>query len=322
MLIALGRLARRWAASINPWTNVYGLARTLLAVGTGITLAFNHSTILFRATPGVASVPFCHGPAQVGIFCIFSTGQLDIARWLAVAILVVVASGWRPRLTGLPHWWISFSLQASSVALDGGDHVTAVLTLLMLPVALTDGRRWHWQGAPAVPPRGRDELKRILALSSLIAIRIQVAGIYLHTSLAKFRVEEWADGTALYYWWTDPTIGVADWLRPFLMPMLTHSSVALLTWGAILLELTLFMGLVMPRAYRSVLLVAGIAFHVAIAIMMGLISFSMAMFAALVLYLRPVEKEFALAVLRKPLLEWLRWSGLRRLPLGRVDASI
>jgi len=43
----------------------------------------------------------------------------------------------------------------------------------------------------------------------------------------------------------------------------------------------------------GILLVLGISFHLLIAITMGLISFGMAMIAALILYLRPFEKEFS-----------------------------
>jgi hypothetical protein len=43
---------------------------------------------------------------------------------------------------------------------------------------------------------------------------------------------------------------------------------------------------------------AGIAFHIAIAVSMGLISFSVAMIAALILYLRRFDEEFAFSFAR------------------------
>lgn len=55
-------------------------------------------------------------------------------------------------------------------------------------------------------------------------------------------------------------------------------------------------GLVMSKVYWSPLLALGIAFHAAIAIMMGVTSFSIAMIAALILYLRPTESVFDLPV--------------------------
>lgn len=184
------------------------------------------------------------------------------------------------------------SLQASALTLDGGDHATAVLTLLLVPVTLTD-IRWHWERTTKKLPHERKELARLLALSALIVARVQVAGIYFDASMAKLGVEEWKDGTALYYWLTEPNFGASSWLMPALIPLLTNGvTVALLTWGTILFEVVLFMALVMSKRGWGVLLAFGVAFHVAIAVVQGLISFSIAMIAALLLYLRPVEKEF------------------------------
>lgn len=292
----LGTRVDRWVRSTQPWTNVYGLARTLLAVGTASTLAFTPSSGLFRPAVGVPEVPVCAGPAAVTIYCLFP-GHLEVAQWASVVVLLVVATGWRPRFTGLAHWWLSYSLHASAITLDGGDQVTEVLTLLLLPVTLTDPRRWHWE-APPIPRLGFvSSSARLLALSCLLAVRVQVAAIYFHASTGKLRVEEWANGTAVYYWFTDPSFGAAGWLRPALMPLLTNPfGVALLTWGALFLEIVLFMALVMPTWAWGPVLVVGILFHAMIGVVHGLVSFSLAMIAALVLYLRPCRREF----------DWLR----------------
>src|ERR1700683_1844752 len=97
-LIRLGTLCRNWAVRSNPWTNVYGLGRTLLAAGTATTLAFSSSSTLFRPAWGVHEFPICPGLSRIGLFCIGSH-HLEITRWIAVIILLVVASGWRPRIT-------------------------------------------------------------------------------------------------------------------------------------------------------------------------------------------------------------------------------
>jgi antimicrobial peptide system SdpB family protein len=289
----LGHLSRAWAESVNPWTNVYGLARSLLALGTCGTLLSSHSEVLFGPVRGRPSTPFCEDLANFGLFCLLPREQLELARWLAVAVLAVAASGWRPRLTGLLHWWVSISFQTSATILDGGDQVTAILTLLLLPVTLTDNRRWHWGPPVPGPPLLKDVPRRLVALSALTVIRVQIAGIYLHTSIAKFGVAEWADGTALYYWLTDPLFGAAGWLGPMLWPLLTNGiAVAVSTWGVLLLELLLAMALVMPKRAWKVFLVMGVAFHLAIALVMGLVSFAAAMWAGLILYLRPVEEPF------------------------------
>ena len=289
------RLLTRWRSGL-PWTDVYGLARTLLATGTLLTLLANHSTALFRPlgsgshdAGGVSSL------IEASLFALVPVEHLELARWGAVAALLLIASGWRPRITGLLHWWISFSVAVSVVPVDGGDQVAAILALLLIPVTLTDARRWHWsvpdQRETRATPYAVD-----LARSTFWVIRLQVAVIYLHASVGKMGAVEWANGTALYYWLLHPLFGVVEPLQPAAQLLLSHSlPVLLLTWGVILFELLLFTALVQPRQWWGTWLVLGVGFHFGIAVFQGLVSFFFAMAGALVLYLRPVERPFGLA---------------------------
>jgi antimicrobial peptide system SdpB family protein len=289
MLTQAGKFARRWIEGEQPWTNVYGVARSLLATATALTLVFSHSSSLFRPATGIDDVPVCTGARGASIFCLVPHGHLELARWAAVVLLLVVASGWRPRVTGVLHWWVSLGLFSSAVMVDGGDQCAAVLTLLLVPVTLTDPRTWHWQKMPARV----DEKAVLVARGALALVRLQVAGIYFHASVGKLAVEEWANGTALYYWLLDPSIGAARWLSALIRPLLLCSAfVTLLTWSVLVLELLLFLGLVMPKPRRNALLIAGIALHAGIMVVHGLISFGLTMVGALVLYLRPFEQPF------------------------------
>jgi len=229
--------------------------------------------------------PVCTGEGQAGIWCV--APNLTVARWLSVAVLLVVASGWRPRFTAVFHWYVSWSLISNSTIQDGGDQITAVLTLLLIPVCLTDSRRWHWQRPPVL--EREPGLGQIVARAALLLIQVQVAVVYLHASIAKLGVPEWADGTAMYYWSRHSSFGSPPWLRP-LIDAVTGSplGVAALTWGSIALEFALALGIVLGAAARRVLLVCGLLFHAAIAVEMGLISFFAAMAGALLLYLLPV----------------------------------
>lgn len=281
---------RGWVMSPR-WTSVYGMARTLLALGTFGTLATTSISALFVVTPSVAAPPSCSGVAALSLFCIAphdKTG-LELSRWIASLTLLIVASGWRPRITALPHWWISASLIASATAIDGGDHVTAVLTLLLLPIALTDDRAWHWEDRHCADERAT---ARMMASFAGLAIRVQVAAIYLQSSLAKLGVPEWVDGTALYYWMNDPSFGPSGWLRPFVMSLMTSRLVVAVTWGTIVLEFALALGLVVSPRARPYLLVFGISLHAAIGVVIGLTSFALAMIAALILYLHPLNEPF------------------------------
>ncbi len=188
---------------------------------------------------------------------------------------------------------VALSLQSSGIVLDGGDQVTTVLTFLLLPVTLTDNRKWHWQRFDEKDAHSfSQKLKSLVAISTLGAIRLQVSIIYFHAATSKLALEEWIDGTILYYWLNDPLIGLPVWLR-FNLPIYSSKFVVIFTWGTLLLETLLFMGLLMNKKYWKPLLIAGIIFHAGIALMMGLISFGCAMTAALILYLRPFDQELS-----------------------------
>jgi antimicrobial peptide system SdpB family protein len=296
MLAKLGEFVSTRLAKSEPWTNVVGVARTTLALATCVTLAFDHPSVLFRPLGGIPSWPICLGPRHVGAFCLVPSDHLSVMRWVCVAILLVVASGWRPRVTGPLHWWVTFSLQANAATVDGGDQVGAILTLLLLPVTLTDDRVWHWQHRESPSWGERAATKHMIAVTALFLIRLQVAGIYWHAAVGKAYAPEWAEGTALYYWLMHPLFGASSWLAPILRPLLLNGvSLSLLTWSIIVLELALCAGLVVAKKHRPMLLVLGIGLHAGIILLHGLVSFGLTMMAALVLFLRPTERRFAWA---------------------------
>ncbi len=288
MLIRLGTAALRWTEHA-PWTNVYGLARTLLALGTFSTLVFSPPSALFAPVAGMPDAPYCEGLGRISLFCV-APDQPGAARYVAVAVLVVVASGWRPRLTALPHWWVSFSVPVSISIPDGGDHVTQVLTLLLLPMALTDRRRWHWTAPP--DDTGHRET-RLLAVAALVLIRVQVAGIYLHACVAKLGVTEWRDGTALYYWLADPMFGAPLWMRDALIGVLSHGTAVAARRRDAALEFALVFGLFVPRRRWPLLLAGGLALHLGIAVLIGLWSFGLTIFAAMMPAGRPADPDAA-----------------------------
>lgn len=298
MLNALDARLTTWIAAQNPWTNVYGVARTILALGMLLTLLANDTSTLFRPAAGQPDVPMLQPP--FAFLSIFYWVPVEVGRWLCIAGLLAVVSGWRPRITGVVHWLVVFSFFKSVTLQDGGDQVAMALTTLLLPYTLTDPRRWHWD-APSDRIVGRAGLvRRVIALSTWLALRIQVCGIYFHAAVAKVTVAEWVDGTALYYWLNDPMLGMAPWLRPVVVPVLNSPlGVVLMTWVPLMLEMILFAALFMSRRQWSLWLAAGILFHAGIALTLGLVSFWCSMTAALILYLRHYDDPFTLQPLRE-----------------------
>lgn len=301
VLTLLGKRLRVWTSYRHPHTNVYGLARSLLALGTLGTFVFTDTMDLFRPVVRISSPPNCAGVPGGSLFCLAGQQHLWVARVVAIGILLWVASGWRPQITGVLHWYISWSFFVPGYNVDGGDQITMVLTLLLVPVTIYDRRRWHWEAPVKTVPESENELlstaaasTQIITLSCLTMVRVQMAGIYFHAATSKMGVPEWRDGTAVYYYFTHPWFGLADPLKSWSLPLLANGFVVTaLTWGAMMLEILLFAGLIAARPYRKFLLRFGFAFHAAIAVVHGLLSFTLTMWAGLILFLHPVDEEFA-----------------------------
>lgn len=288
-----GRSAQQ-IARLNPWTNVYGLGRSLVAMATMLTLATTPPSAMWSPFFENATDPLgCQGIRErIALFCVLPADRLTIAHWLAVAALVVVASGWRPRLTGVVHWWISFSMLASATR-DGGEQVAALITLFLIPWTLTDDRAWHWQA-----PTASSDLRPRAAVIAHVAhalVRLQLMVVYLHSGVTKFGPAEWTDGTAVFYWVHDPIVGSSPLFEPLVFPLVGwRPMLVVITWAAILAEFVLVAALVIPRRWRWPLFWLGVVLHGGIALVLGVTSFSIAMIGGLVLYLRPLDEPFRL----------------------------
>lgn len=159
-----------------------------------------------------------------------------------------------------------------------------------------DPRTWHWSTESIVgPDTYAFRLRKLVALTSYSLLRIQVALIYFEACVGKFKVAEWADGTAICYWFSNHTFGLSPDIHSLLLPILANRwCIVLLTWSVLFLEGGLFLGLTLEPKYRRYMLWAGIGFHFMIILIHGLPTFFMAMTAALVIFLRPYYQPFNL----------------------------
>lgn len=273
-------------AAKSPFTWVYGLARSVLAVGTLINLLFNSPAVLFdRDTFGNQSLSLTF--QKLNIFFVLGYDNLSYSYAIAIVVLLLVIAGVYPRLTGILHWLVSFGFFSAATIIEGGDQLTAILTLLLVPVTLLDPRTNHWQAPPSQPGQAyRNFTARVL----LDLVKLQMAVLYLHAGIDKlYKLDEWRNGTALYYFFNDPLFGHPAWLS-FLLdkPLANAYVVSSLTWGTIVFELGLFGALFMGRA-RRYLFWPAVIFHLGIAVVIGLVSFSLAMTGGLVLYMLPQQ---------------------------------
>lgn len=281
--------------------NSYNLSRSILALGTSLTLIANSNYTLFGNVILEENYIESYWAARLNLFYIFSD-NLIVGKIIALFGLAAVISGFYPRITGLIHAYISWSLMFATDVLDGGDHITSNISLLLLPLCLLDNSKNHWK-------EYRIAFKKI-EISKLfyVLIIIQVFFIYLHAFIGKLNVEEWANGTALFYWSTHNHFGIHDFFRPMVVKLLANSIICqTLTWGVIALQFFFAASILLRQndKRRWYVLLIGIFFHLNIIIVHGLFSFFFAMSGALILYLIPYEKSFEYKTIRerlKPLL--------------------
>lgn len=263
------------------FTNVLGLSRSLLAFATLSTLVLNSNNNLFYAGLNDEISIKCNGVNNISIYCILNQDLL-LAKVLSILVLILVISGWYPRVTGILHWWVTYSLSVSAFLVDGGDQIASILTLLLIPITLSDGRRNHWASTSK-----QTFYSSTVGYFSAILIKIQVAVIYFHSATGKFPVAEWIDGTALYYWFTSHNFGAPTWfLQLFGFALKSPVLITLTTWSVLVLELFLAVSLFLDNPkIRKKLFYIGVAFHFGILVIHGLFSFFFTMVAALIFLL-------------------------------------
>ncbi|AGA21539.1 Hypothetical protein YitN [Bacillus subtilis subsp. subtilis str. BSP1] len=222
--------------------------------------------------------------------------MLNLFRWVCIVILVLVVIGWRPRITGVLHWYVSYSLQSSLIVIDGGEQAAAVMTFLLLPITLTDPRKWHWSTRPI---EGKRTLGKITAFISYFVIRIQVAVLYFHSTVAKLSQQEWVDGTAVYYFAQEKTIGFNGFFQALTKPIVTSPFVVIPTWGTLLVQIVIFAALFAPKKHWRLILIIAVFMHEIFAVMLGLISFSIIMAGILILYLTPIDSTIQFTYIRR-----------------------
>lgn len=294
-----------------PTGRAVGIVRSVLAMATFLEIASTPSRYLFFGAPDVGGAERCGGISAVSIWCMAGReeGGSVAARTLSLIVLAIVASGYRPRWLGIPHWFVTFSLTASMTQPDGGDHVASIATLLLVPLSLGDGRTWHWlDHANLYPPLWRGS-----AYAAWLCWRWQMIVIYVQAAGSKLAVPQWRSGSALTSVAANPDFGFPAHLHRFVEPLLANSSAdAVLAWGVLGIELSIACCALIGRRARSTAAALAIVLHGAIALAMGLVVFSLVMIAFdLVLWIGPRQDTSADARDRGSILDPLRLSVSR-----------
>ena len=270
-----------------PYTNVIGLSRSILALGTLLTLLCNSKDVIVEkingnhfVNPALNQITFIN---KFNFFVIFGIDNYEYTRIVAIIILAMVISGYFMKITSILHWWVTLSFFLFSTIIDGGDQITSILTLLLIPICLTDRRKNHWSKIEKY-----ESSNNLIAIVAIYLIRVQVAVVYLWASMGKMMVEEWKNGTAIYYWVNHSFFGMPTYMSSFINYLLSNNFIVCsITYGVLILEILLFLGLTASVKYRKRILYIAILFHLSIIIFHGIFSFFFAMFGGLILFLYP-----------------------------------
>ncbi|MGW5250221.1 sporulation-delaying protein SdpB family protein [Streptomyces sp. NPDC004129] len=253
----------------------FGVGRSLICFAELTVVLITSPKALLTPVLTISDGARCGGVRAASAYCLVGgTPHAEYARWILVAVLLVAAVGYRPRWTAIPQLWAIYSIAVSITVPDGGESVGMIMSLLMLPIVLTDNRTWQWS-PPTKPlaPSGH-----AVAYAAFWAVRLQLAYIYLDTAISKFGVADWANGTAEYYFLRDNMFGVA---KPWDGPLLALSKYPLvvigMTWGALVVELLIAVCILGSDRWRKVGLVLDILLHGSIILLMGLWSFALVM---------------------------------------------
>jgi antimicrobial peptide system SdpB family protein len=274
-------LARRLSRAIDrvePRGTPLAAGRSLLAAATLVTILFSTDAELFIRTTELPDGLRCDGVRAISLWCLSGptgTGLL-VSRILAIAVLVAVMVGFRPRWTCVPHWYISFSFASAAEMSNGGDAIAQVTTMLLIPMCLSDDRIWQWTtvSRPLQPAR------RGSALAAHLVIRGQICLIYLVAAATKLMDPLWRQGGAMYFVAHHPQYGFPPLVLDLFAPMLnSYWPIAIFSWSVIVLEVTVAVLILGRRRHRMIALVLGCGLHLGIIVMMSLVSFGMVMIA-------------------------------------------
>lgn len=268
------------------WTWPISVLRATLASTLLLTLLVTPQESLFQPLYGEGDKPNCAAYRAIpNLFCL--APSIAAGQVLGIIILVVVVAGFIPQVTALAHYWVTYSFMDGAAVVDGGDQLATVLTLLVIPIALTDRRLNMWTRRQP-PVNG---LFVAIAGAFIIGIKCQMSILYLQASIAKLAEAEWLIGNNLYYT-SIGQFGFPATLNNLVKPLMHNELfVAFSTWSVIALELLLGMSCFIKTKYRPWLFFGAVVLHGMIALLIGLWSFSLNMIAADFILLVPLASQ-------------------------------
>lgn len=281
----------------------YGLAVTRILLGLSAVglLVSNWSTRLYAFGSGSlwngegldAKSDFPH----IWLFSSFHHAMAHDVLYSALylvllALAIAFTLGWRTRIVH-PIFlvvWVSF-IEANDMLGDQGDNLYRISLFFML--FANCGMRWSLDArrrakrlGPATNGAPKTEWGQIQNVAHnlvLVILTAQVSFVYVSGALYKAGGAPWSGGYAVYNPLMTDRFGTWPWLSEIATawgPLVT-----LATWGSIIMQLA-FPFMLLTRPTRIIGLATILTFHVAIAVLMGLPWFSLAMIAIDSIFIR------------------------------------
>lgn len=258
----------------------YTLGRSLLLLSTFLVLLFNNTNTMMSYNKEHLS---CSNLPIPTAFCVSDMigMKYEVMRWIMIIILLIALLGFVPCITGILHWYICYSIQQSFLPVDGGDQISMVITFLLIPITLLDFRFNYFLS------KKRELNKYIINITGcfMLLIKVQVFLIYINAAIERLRNKEWADGTALYYFFSDSVFGIPKWEYQLTSFIWESNLIILITWSVTALELFLAFNIIQNKLTNKIALILGIVFHIFIGLTIGIWTFAIVMIACLILYL-------------------------------------
>ncbi len=267
------------ASTLTLWRAAFGLTATvwLLSIGPDLGALYGEG--------GLAPSPN-YAPWRIGLFQWWeSDTAIAVVYLLSVVAAVAVTLGWGVRVAApaLFLGLLSFQLDNTAV-LNAGDELLRIWAAYLALYALLTPARCT--GVPLGGAGGSPDTASPTAPPWLLRlVQVQLTIVYPFSVYAKLQGDTWWDGTAAYW-----ALGLEDFER-FPVPSFVTGSepvVALLTWGALLVEVLVPVLLWVPRT-RRVAIVAGIVLHLSFDYALRVGFFGWAMTVGYLAFLTPSE---------------------------------
>ncbi|EGQ3991741.1 TPA: hypothetical protein I1641_001639 [Staphylococcus pseudintermedius] len=274
--------------ALSPYTKTIAIVRTIIASSTLMTLIFNPTSILFKKVSGIENPPICDTYTKYTAFCILNNSHtnLTITKWFVVVALFFIILGYFPQILGILHFYIAYSIQNTMVTIDGGEQVTMVITFWLMLISLFDNRINHWH-----KPNEHLSYNKAIGWALMIVLKVQIAYLYLNSAITKMKNREWLDGSAVYYYLNDNLYGIPIPIYNFFTFVLETPLVSVVTWGTLIIQLLIFASILAQSKVKKIMFIIAITMHELFALFMGLVSFSLIMFAVLYFYFHTIREK-------------------------------